>query len=417
MKGIYVRSDSPYYWLRYYDKLEQDPAKKRKSLVTKIEVTPADRKRYQESKQKKLKPKYQGNSDLREFTNGFKRGLNEKYIGVKTGVKILRDLTLSEGYAEFKKARTVPGMKKQLKDKTLLGYDHAVDHMIKACTDKKIYKYTDKDYEKLLFYFDELKVPAGRKKNKEGELETIYKQLSINTRSIYTRSLRSLWNYFIGKNYAAKNIILPLDEEEKDPDPIPHEEMYSIIQYFKEDEDYPHHYWIIYFMLLTGCRPSSAMVQLKEDIFIKRKVIRIRNVKSERKKKKAYLFPLYSELKKLLVEDMGVKEGDSGRLFHMYKEVPALYTSPLSFWERAMKFLTKAKKISRPYKLKQLRPTFFSFLINVLKMKIYTVYKLADHADIKITDKHYVDFKLDSVRRELDDFSMEDYLTTEEEKP
>jgi hypothetical protein len=32
-----------------------------------------------------------------------------------------------------------------------------------------------------------------------------------------------------------------------------------------------------------------------------------------------------------------------------------------------------------------------------------------DHADIKVTDKYYVDFKLDSVRRKLDEISLDDF--------
>lgn len=50
-------------------------------------------------------------------------------------------------------------------------------------------------------------------------------------------------------------------------------------------------------MFLTGCRPSSEIVQLKKDIDLKEKFITIRNVKTGRRKKKPfYQFPLYPEL-------------------------------------------------------------------------------------------------------------------------
>ncbi len=154
--------------------------------------------------------------------------------------------------------------------------------MIKGCGDKKIHTYTKNYYIKLLYYFEE-------------------KGLSKNSRSIYTRALHSLWNYFTEQLYTNKNIIESIDPEEKDPEPIPLDDMYAIIKYLKNNDKYPHHYWIISFMLLTGCRTSSAIVQLKEDIDFKRKQITIRNVKAgERKNKNYYRFPLFKELENLL---------------------------------------------------------------------------------------------------------------------
>lgn len=52
MSGIYTQNNSPYYWIRYYDKFEEDARKKRKSLNTKIPVTEADKKRIADAKKK-----------------------------------------------------------------------------------------------------------------------------------------------------------------------------------------------------------------------------------------------------------------------------------------------------------------------------------------------------------------------------
>ncbi|MCF8242005.1 MAG: hypothetical protein K9J16_11515 [Melioribacteraceae bacterium] len=60
--------------------------------------------------------------------------------------------------------------------------------------------------------------------------------------------------------------------------------------------------------------------------------------------------------------------------------------------------------------MKQIRSTFISFLINLLKMDIYVVYMLVDHADIKITDKHYIDFNVNNARKKLDDITLENFL-------
>jgi integrase len=313
MRGIYIQQNSPHYWIRYYDKLEQDPGRKRRSLNTKIQITSSDRKRYLDSKKKKEKPKYRGNPDLKKFLAGFRSGLNERYIKFKHGIRIIKDLKLSEGLEEFKKERSIPGSKKELKQKTLQHYDVAVNHMINACGNKKIYKYSDEDYVTLLFYFQDFKIPSGKKKNKEGEWEIKYRPMSVNTRSVHTRTLRALWNYFLHKKYTAVNIIEVISQEDKEPAAIPTDDIYTIITYFKENKKYPHHYWIIYFMLLTGCRPSSAIVQLKEEINYKNKTITIRNIKSgKRKGKELYRFPLYNELRKLLQEEMNVNKDDQG---------------------------------------------------------------------------------------------------------
>lgn len=395
--GIYLQKKSPYYWVRFYDILEPDPQKKRKSINTKILVTQADLVRHAN------KEKIQGTAEVREMAKGFRAGLNERNILAKTGVKIKHTLKLSQGFQEFKLAKSVPDKKGSLKKKTLDLYAEAVNHLVKAAGDKPINKYNDKDYDKLLFRFESL-------------------ESSLNTKSIYTRSLVALWEWFIEKKYAPKNIIEATDGEDKDPDPIPADDLIKILNELKTHKRSPHHFQIIYFMLLTGCRPSSAIVQLKENIFFKEKKIKIQNVKTGRRKKKPfYWFPLYKELFRLVCDEMKVK--GSGRLFDMFSVCPDNYTYPLNFWDLCnIKLVDEAEKlkpeerIRKRYILKQIRPTFISFCVNVLKMDIYIVSKLADHADIKITDKSYVDLKLNAVRTQLDDIALEMFLSEYEEE-
>jgi hypothetical protein len=309
MRGVYLQSRSPFYWLRYYDKFESNPSHKRKSVNTKIEVTEADRRKATKGQ------KLIGTSKLRVLVSSFHTALAQRNIEINSGVKLFNDKILSEGYMEFKTVRSVPGSKKQIKQKTVLTYDIAVNHMIVACGDKKIYKYTgEKDYVDLLKYLDKIKVPGKTIIHPDGKKEKTFKKMSINSKSIYTRALRSLWNYFCDKNYAIKNIIEPVGPEDKDPNPIPLDEMFHIVKYFQDIKEHPEYYHLVYFLLLTGCRPSSVMVQLKENIDFKRKFINIRNVKTGKKKgKEFYKFPLYKELEKLL-KSMQVKPGDSGRL-------------------------------------------------------------------------------------------------------
>jgi integrase len=412
MKGVILDPKSPYYWIRCYDRSEQLPEKRRKKLNTKIEVTEADWKRFREAKKKGkgTKTVLHGSSELKKIVDGFRRGLARKNLEQRSGVKLELDKTLTEGYEEYKKVHSVPASKDFLKEKTLINYTIAVNHMIAACSDKFIYKYDEDDYIKLLEYFEKLKIPGKKILQKDGSEKQTFKKMSQNSRSIYTRSLRSLWKYFCQKNYAAKIIIEAVEPEEKDPAPIPLEEMFSILSYLKASKDSVYHYQLIYFMLLTGCRPSSAMVQLKSDISFKRKIITIQNIKTGKNKGKlTYKFPLYPELEKLLKE-MNVKDNDSGRLFNMFTLNEVHYTYPLSFWERAIKVLNNAKSINDYYTLKQIRSTTASFLVNVKGINSLYVKRLLDHSDIKVTDKHYIEHDLKALRDELSDIQYEDFL-------
>lgn len=386
MKGVVIHKNSPYYWLRYYDKLEQDPDNRRKWLNTKIEVLNSDRKR------KERGQRLIGTSELRRLVDGFRTGLAEKIIESRSGVRLKMPVLLSEGYAQFKYERTVEGTKKQLKPKTInTTYEYSVKTFIEVCRDRYIYTYNySKDFLKFCEYMAKM-------------------NLSQNTKSIYSRTLHSLWNWFIEKKYCQFNPIEVIEPLEKEPQPIPTDDLITIIDYFRANQ-YQSQYHLVYFLLLTGCRPSSAMVQLKEDIDFKGKVLKIRNVKTgKQKSQEYYLFPLYKELYKLLHDEMGIREGDTGRVFAEYSINELNYTDSLKFFRRRMRLLITAKQIRKEYSLKHLRPSFASYLVDVMEMDSMKVKKLLDHTDIKITEKHYIKLNLNSLRKQLDEFSL-DYM-------
>lgn len=390
--GIFIRSDSIYYWLRFYDKTIEEKSKRAASISTKILVTPADRKRYEESRGTGTKPKIVGNSDLQRFVKAFNEGLHEKIINKKTGVRLIKSKKFSEAAEEYLYYKTRPGDPKKYRTRTILLYKKAVEHFIAAAGDKEIRKYSKRvDYYALLEYFE-----------KNG--------IRQNSAAIYIRALRPIWNYFIKEKLVSENIMDKIQSEEAEPAPIPLEEMFRILIYFRENKENPHYFHVLYFMLLTGCRPSSAIVQLKENIFFKEKYIQIENVKTgARKGKKLYQFPLYPELERLL-KSMNVQSGEKGRLFPEFSFSDGYYTSSLRFWERGIKVLALAKKISHAYTLKQIRSTFASFLVNVLKLDIFYVQRLLDHANIKVTEQHYTKLEIQSLRRELEDIEFSSFF-------
>lgn len=393
VRGLYTQKRSPFYWLRYYDRLEPDPKKRSKSICTKIEISPADLRRIEEALEKGQTADLKGTPEVRAFAESFRRGLNEIFISVQKGVRLAVTPTLSIAYNEFKSIRTVPGRKDELKPKTILTYDVAVDHFISACGDREVLTYTPDDFNQLLQRFEEVRIGPNQEK-----------KLSMTSRSIYVKSLKSLWNHFIKKKYAREQIFEAVRVEHKDPEPIPIDDMWKIINFFKQNKNYPNSYFLVRFLFLTGCRVSSAMEQMKEDIDFDSKVIRILNVKAgQRKQKGYYLFPLYGELEDLLRNEMKISPGDTGRVFDHFALNRLFYSDSLKFWKRAMKRMTDAKHIRKTYTLKQIRSTTASYLVNHLKFDIYRVQKLLDHSHVNVTERNYVRFDVEQVRQVLNE--------------
>jgi len=270
MRGVYIRKDSPFYWIRFYDKHESKAAKKRKSINTKIEVTRADRNRA--TKHEKLIGTY----ELRRRLEEFRRGLFERNAMAQASVKVNRTPLLSEAFMEYRRSKTIPGSPQELKRATLESYSYAVDQVVKACGDKAVHKYDESDYAKLLHHFES-------------------RNLSMNSRAIYTRSLRAVWNYFVAKKLAASNVIAAIASEKKEPDPIPLSDLSVIMDTLRLDERNPHHYHFVAFMMLTGCRPSSAVVQLKENVHLSENYITIENVKTSKARSDGMLIRVGAE--------------------------------------------------------------------------------------------------------------------------
>jgi integrase len=67
----------------------------------------------------------------------------------------------------------------------------------------------------------------------------------------------------------------------------------------------------------------------------------------------------------------------------------------------------EAGLIRKRYQLQQLRETAPSYALNVLGMDIFTIQKLLDHTNIRITDKHYVKVEMKKARKVLDEFRID----------
>lgn len=396
MASLIYYKNSPFYWVRVYNPLAADIKERRKSLNTKIRITEADLKRIAEAEKEKLacpdkrvKIKLRGNKDTAELLLNISAGLRDRKIQKELGISFRKKKTLSEGWEEFKTAKCRPGDPNALKGKTLTSYEGAKDKFIEACGDKRIEDYTNhKDFADFLKYLSENPNKQKRK----------YSDHSI---AIYCRSLRTLWNFFIKRNLTPTNIIERISPEDTlPPKAIPIKEMEEILKYLREKDI--NEYYIIRYLLLTGCRPSSALVQKRSMIFFDHKYMLIRNVKA-RKKKKNYSFPLYRSLEELVIEIIAAhpdkKQDDVLFNYIVYNKN---YRDGIRFWDEDIEFLLGKKKIKEKYMLKQIRKTFISYAVNVLEMPLYLAQRLADHEDEKTTENNYLDLDIMRLKNTLD---------------
>ncbi len=393
MASFYTQKGSPYYWVRVYDRLSEEE-EKRRSFSSKIKISTTDMKRLE----KGLRP--QGTAEIHRLLQRIDKGFADLLIAAKLGLGKEDPgpppLMLSDALRCFIEGNTLPGT--GLRPKTIEAYKNAVKHMKAACGDKPLAKYTKDDNAVLLKYLSNLEGKDGGK-------------FSQNSMSIITRTLRSLWGYFIKQEWVTKHVIEKVASFDKEPEPIPAADMYKILTWLKV-QNLPG-YYLTKFMLLTATRPSSALVMMKENINFKKFYLHIANVKAGHRKKdikQYYTFPLYEELHRLLADEMGITQGSKGRLFPWYGYSDLSYTQSLRFWQRCIMNLYTVGEISEHYQIKQLRPTLPNYLINKMGVDIFTVQKLLDHSNIKVTQKSYIKFETERICDKLDELELNKWL-------
>ena len=376
MASLYIRNDSPYYWIRYYDVHEEDPTKRPKALPTKIKVTESDRnKRILWEKAGKITkaPQIRGNNQTKDLLQRFISASVDLNIEAKTGLKVTPTIRLNQGLKEFLSS------KPQLAKNTVRSYELAEWHLRQAIGDKPIHSITHSDFNKLLKRFDLL-------------------ETSLTSQAIYTRSLYALFRYFYKKRYCEEVVIIVLKAPKKAVEPIPQKDMKVILDYFQENrqewknkrkiKEAKEQYNLIYFLLLTGVRISTALVQTWERIDLKDNMMTCINVKA---KNQTFYFPIHPELRKFLLA-LGPR---TENLFsYSYKRgTPA-------FWKRNIKVLFENKKIKKEYKLHDLRKTFTSWMANSGVDSGY-LQLLLNHSDVRTTKSFYQKMEIKTLNNQF----------------
>lgn len=253
---------------------------------------------------------------------------------------------------------------KQIKHKTWELYKYSAEHMLTAVTDKEIDSYNIFDYERLLDYLNK-------------------KNFSTSTKSIITRHLFAIFNYFKKEGYLKKNPIQKINIKEM-PKPIGEDDLKRILAYFKElDSSY---YRLVRFAVLTGFRRSTLTEPLIIDM--KKEIIRAKNVKGDRD----FYFPIYQELK-IFLNECGINEIFVGK-FTKFSATTLSHK-----FNAGIKKLLNDGFIEKHYNFHQLRHTAATHFADKLA-DIKSVKDILDHTDIR-TSEGYVKINLDSVKRRL----------------
>lgn len=150
---------------------------------------------------------------------------------------------------------------------------------MKACGNKPLDKFTQRDYILLIHHFKQ-------EKGKLGE-----KSLSPATQNVYLRHLSAMWKYFIKQKWVTDNIIEKVKESKKKAEAIPADDLQVILDHFRQTNK--KHYYTVRLLLVTGWRVSTLLAQRWEKIHFGSDKFVARNVKANQD----FDYPLHSELR------------------------------------------------------------------------------------------------------------------------
>lgn len=328
-KGLYNRNGIIY--LRYYDKFEKKP----RSVSTGFPYTDSGIRKANDFKDEFLyKHKKQGR--------------------LKYAYPIHQLIYLDQGLIDYYSAN-------KLKPRTKELYKLAVEHFITACGNLVISEYNQDHYDTFIEYMNEL-------------------NLKVNSQSIYTRSLHSLWEYFIKKKYVGINIIERVKSVKKTVRIVKQSDLEILLDYLKVNNR--NGYNILYFMLTTGLRSSEAVNIRWSDIDLESDLIFISG--KNRDAEQVDMLPLLKQAKDHLLSLDRTTE----------KIFPYKSRHSLHFYYRAQLHLFNERR----YTLHQLRKTYITKLIEG-GVDLSAVMILARHSKLDITLSHYYEANLKNISK------------------
>lgn len=211
-------------------------------------------------------------------------------------------------------------------------------------------------------------------------------KLSQNSRSIYSRSLRTLFGFFIQQKWIETNPVKKTPLLRKPPKAIQAKDFEEIMSYLRQNN--LEAFYIIRFLYLTGLRIGEAVKITWQDIDLEKNLMRFWNEKSNRHDFVPILQPaveLLKEIRKTVGMRPKIFSYDCTSLTIFYRTQARLWAQP--------DHSGKKPKMLRRYNIHQLRKTFISTLIaNGVSREDARI--LARHRDHRTTEQHYIEHDL-----------------------
>lgn len=337
---MYLRAKGGIFYLVWYDEV----TKKQKSVSLRTK-DPHEAKKILEVQQAKKLLKWR--DDKLQTPARFKHKLSSAL-----------EIFLNERYLE-----------RDIKNSTATHYKNAVEKYMAVCGDKLLYTYSEADF----FTF------MNHMRNFPSERGTPYASATIAS---YTNHLNSVFAFFKEKDFIQKNYIKRIGQTESEPNPIPYETYLQILEYLKT-RGMEKQYNLVKITWLCAYRATEAVLCRGEDFDLKNKIIYVRNEKNRRVDKIAMLDDIYIFLKK------EANFPATGRVFD-YKS----RHSTTSFWRRLK------RNMQLQHTFHDLRKSRGNWLAEK-GASMYFLHKFMRHADMKTTEKHYLNARISSMADHL----------------
>ena len=293
--------------------------------------------------------KYPDKTEAKEFLHKFNAELHTtKMI---ENFSWFNDDLLSKVFPKFINSRIV-------KPATINSYTYALNSFIQIVGNKPINRYTKQDS------IDYIK-----------KLKDLNK--SANTIASYTKQLKTIWDWFVEEEIAARNIIKTESWKKTIVRTIPPEDLKKIFEHLRNEyknttfhiqkQKYFNQLKIIRILYLTGFRPGSLAALSWDDIRFDAGVIYYSN----KKENKDAMFPIHQDLETELKS---------------IKRVPGLVFPGM---DKKIRFFSRLmKKLEMNYNVKMLRKTLATEAS--VKISITASQLLLDHEDSDVTKDHYI---------------------------
>lgn len=220
------------------------------------------------------------------------------------------------------------------------------------------------------------------------------RRLKVNSQSIYSRALATMFAWFVQKKYTTENPITRIPMQRTEVKAIPKKDLDLILGTLQKENI--EGYYLIKFLYLTGLRVGEAISLEWKNIDLENRLLRFWNQKSKRFDKRPFLLPALEVLTEIKLNT------NRERLFlHSDTSCLFFYRTQARLWGERLPNGRLKEKILRKYHLHQLRKTFISALV-ASGIKFEDTMQYSGHKDSRTMVYHYIEYNYKKINERVD---------------